>query len=347
METNKDYTTQFKSVIEKIANAEIDKRGITKYVSAIVQSINDDGTINVYIPPNLDVVITGLLNKTGESLNANDSVELCAKNGTINNAWVAIKHKTNNSGSGTLDYDDLINKPMVRIVNNDESSPTIIYDLDVGIYYLNGYVKFSKNDTSATYFNPTIMIVALDEDSKYVQIFEPYGNKLSGYRITESGYVEKTDRGLPPAGTPGQILAKTGMNNYDVGWVDAIQNNQILWGPDYFYMSGNQTINLSQKVSEQKNGIVLMWQAYSDGKPQSYDFNYTFIPKHHTLVFPAGGVTCWLANSSGNTVATKYVYVYDDKIQGNDINALGSTTRTGSGIITNSQNWVLTYVLGV
>lgn len=346
METNKDYTTQFKSVIEKIANAEIDKRGITKYVSAIVQSVNDDGTINVYIPPNLDVVITGLLNKTGESLNANDSVELCAKNGTINNAWVAIKHKTNNSGSSTFDYDDLINKPMVRIVNNDESSPTIIYDLDAGIYYLNGYVKFSKNDTSTTYFNPTIMIVALDEDSKYVQIFEPYGNKLSGYRITESGYVEKTDRGLPPAGTPGQLLAKKSNTNYDTEWVDAIQNNQILWGPDYNYMGANQTINLSQKVSEQKNGIVLMWQAFEDGEPKSWDFNYTFIPKHHTLVFPAGGVDCWLCNSNGNKVATKYIYVYDDKLVGVAFNADDSTKRN-SGITTTNNNWVLTYVIGV
>ena len=126
-----------------------------------------------------------------------------------------------------------------------------------------------------------------------------------------------------------------------------VTNNQILWGPDYYYMVGSNTINLSQKVSEQKTGIVLMWQAYSDGKPQSYDFNYTFIPKHHTLVFPAGGVTCWLSNSSGNIVATKYVYVFDDKIQGNDINGLGSTTRSGSGITFTNNYWVLTYVIGV
>ena len=138
-----------------------------------------------------------------------------------------------------------------------------------------------------------------------------------------------------------------GEGNITVSVSPTVTNNQILWGPDYNYMAGSQTINLSQKVSEQKNGIVLMWQAYVDGKPQSYDFNYTFVPKHHTLVFPAGGVTCWLSNSSGNIIATKYVYVYDDKIQGNAVNGLGSTTRSGSGIITNSTHWVLTYVLGV
>ena len=125
-----------------------------------------------------------------------------------------------------------------------------------------------------------------------------------------------------------------------------VTNNKILWGPDYYYMVGSNTINLSQKVSEQKTGIVLMWQAYVDGKPQSYDLNYTFVPKHHTLVFPGSGVTCWLSNSSGKIVATKYVYVHNDKIVGNNVNDDGATKRA-SGITTTNNYWVLTYVLGV
>lgn len=126
-----------------------------------------------------------------------------------------------------------------------------------------------------------------------------------------------------------------------------INNNQILWGPDYYYMNANHIINLSQKVSEQKNGIVLVWQAYADGESKYYDFNYTFIPKQHVLIHDGAGVTCWLSNSTGNVIATKYVYVYDNQIQGNDVNSTGVTTRNGSGIITNSTHWVLTHVLGV
>lgn len=126
-----------------------------------------------------------------------------------------------------------------------------------------------------------------------------------------------------------------------------INNNQILWGPDYYYMNANNIINLSQKVSEQKNGIVLVWQAYADGESKYYDFNYTFIPKQHVLIHDGAGVTCWLSNSTGNVIATKYVYVYDNQIQGNDVNSTGVTTRNGSGIITNSTHWVLTHVLGV
>lgn len=126
-----------------------------------------------------------------------------------------------------------------------------------------------------------------------------------------------------------------------------INDNQLLWGPDFYFMNANRTINLSQKVSEQKNGIVLVWQAYANNEPKYYDFNYTFIPKQHILIHEGAGVTCWLSNSTGEIIATKYVYVYDDKIQGNAVNETGKTTRSGSGIITNSKNWVLTYVLGV
>ena len=126
-----------------------------------------------------------------------------------------------------------------------------------------------------------------------------------------------------------------------------INDNQLLWGPDYYFMSANYTINLSQKVTDQKNGIVLVWQAFANNEPKYYDFNYTFIPKQHILIHEGAGVTCWLSNSTGEIIATKYVYVYDDKIQGNAVNETGKTTRSGSGIITNSKNCVLTYVLGV
>lgn len=126
-----------------------------------------------------------------------------------------------------------------------------------------------------------------------------------------------------------------------------INNNQILWGPDYFFMHGDQTINLSQKVSEQKNGIVLVWQAYANSEPKFYDFNYTFIPKYHIAIHEGAGITCWLSNSTGDKIATKYVYVYNNQIKGNAVNSKGKTTLSGSGIITCSDNWVLTYVLGV
>lgn len=91
-----NYVPQFKKIIEDIVISELKKQKITTYVSAVVHSVNQDGTINVYLPPNKENVITRLLNKSGENLKENDSVELMTKNGSLTNAWVAIKHGTNN-----------------------------------------------------------------------------------------------------------------------------------------------------------------------------------------------------------------------------------------------------------
>lgn len=125
-----------------------------------------------------------------------------------------------------------------------------------------------------------------------------------------------------------------------------INDNQVLWGPDYYYMSGSNTINLSQKVSEQKNGIVLVWQAYSDGAPQPWDYNFTFIPKWQAITNSSRGVVCFLATSKAGYIGTKYVYVFDDKITGHNENSSGAT-KGNSGITTTNNHWVLTYVIGV
>ena len=200
---------------------------------------------------------------------------------------------------------------------------------------------------------------ALDAYQGYILNTTKQDTLVSGQNI-------KTINGSSVLGS-GNLTIDTGTNNYnnlsnkpsingvvlegnktseDLG-INILTDNQVLWGPNYFYMNASQTISLSQKVSEQKNGIILVWQAYTNGEPQYYDFNYTFVPKHHILIHNGAGVTCWLSNSTGNIVATKYVYVHDNQIEGNAVNDTGNTNRSGSGIITNSKYWVLTYVLGV
>lgn len=243
METDGNYPVQFKNVIEKIIDTELNKRGITKYISALVKGVNDNGTVNVCIPPNLDSIISGLLNKTGETLSEGDSVELCAKNGSVNNSWVAIKHKTNNSGGGVLDYDNLINKPIIRIANNNELSPTIIYNLNEGIYSLSGYTKFFVQDADTTLFKtPTIMIITSNGEEKYAQIFYPNGNRVVSYRIDGAGY-SRTDRGLPSGGTVNQVLVKKSDTDYDTEWADV--NGQVLYDNS---TGTNGTVTLSDSA---------------------------------------------------------------------------------------------------
>ena len=97
-------TKQFKDVIEDITQVKINNQGITKFVSAIVKTVNADGSVSVYIPPDTQKVISNVLNKTGETLNVGDSVELCTKNGKTNNAWVSTKHGTSLGNLGEFSY---------------------------------------------------------------------------------------------------------------------------------------------------------------------------------------------------------------------------------------------------
>ena len=82
----------FKRVIEDIVDARLKNKGITSFVSAIVTGINDDNTVNVKIPPDNNRFVNNVLNKSNETLNVGDSVELCTKNGKLSNCWVAVKH---------------------------------------------------------------------------------------------------------------------------------------------------------------------------------------------------------------------------------------------------------------
>ena len=189
---------------------------------------------------------------------------------------------------------------------------------------LSGSWEGYANDLSNTMSNPTEMLVLNGTNIQKATInYNNLSNKPSINGVVLEGNKTSKDLGI-----------------------DILTDNQVLWGPGYYYMTANHTINLSQKVSEQKNGIVLVWQAYVDGQPQFYDFNYTFVPKHHTLVFPGRGISCFLSNSTGVKIGTKYVYVHDDKIEGNNVNDDGTTNR-GSGITTTNNYWVLTYVIGV
>ena len=94
---------EFKKVIEDIVDARLKNYGLTSFVAAVVTKVNDDGTVNVTIPPDNNRFVNNVLNKSNESLSTGDSVELCTKNGRLSNAWVAIKHGKSVSGGSLED----------------------------------------------------------------------------------------------------------------------------------------------------------------------------------------------------------------------------------------------------
>lgn len=120
---------------------------------------------------------------------------------------------------------------------------------------------------------------------------------------------------------------------------------RVLWDGVY-YMSANQTATLSQKVSEQPTGIVLVFSRYSSGTAQNYHFNHFFVHKAFVAAHPGVG-SQFLMSTDGSlsVVASKYVYIHDDSIAGNANNEESGTAA--SGITYNNAGFVLRYVIGV
>lgn len=130
-------TKEFKSVIEDIVDAKMARKGITKFISAVVKTVHEDGSVDVYLPPDKARTASNVLNKTGETLYEGDSVELCAKNGKLSNAWVSEKHGTN------FNVDKLNNMSPPRLLI-EFSNGYLVEEIDDKDYKINeetGYVE--------------------------------------------------------------------------------------------------------------------------------------------------------------------------------------------------------------
>lgn len=120
---------------------------------------------------------------------------------------------------------------------------------------------------------------------------------------------------------------------------------RVLWSGAY-YMTAGHKISLSQKISKQEKGIVLVFSRISGGTVQDYHFNHFFVSKEFVELH-AGAGSSFIMTTDGNfsVMACKYLYIHDDVISGNDVN---NATGTGASAITyNNAGFVLRYVIGV
>ena len=120
---------------------------------------------------------------------------------------------------------------------------------------------------------------------------------------------------------------------------------KLLWqSVSGLYLSEEHTVNLSEPVQNQLNGIVLHWQAYTPGSGvENYRHNYVFVPKTHAQNNPAEGISMILCDS--DSLAVKYVYVKDTQITGHKYNS--ESNFSCQGMTLDNRIKVLTEVLGV
>ena len=117
-----------------------------------------------------------------------------------------------------------------------------------------------------------------------------------------------------------------------------------------WYMTGSQSVGLSDTIWSQAHGIVLVFSAYNPSSGQTYQFDWHtyFVPKSfYTDRESAEGyvlITTFLTNPTLANVGTKHLRVYNNRITGDDRN---TQSGSGSGISFKNNEWVLRYVYGV
>jgi uncharacterized repeat protein (TIGR02543 family) len=123
-------------------------------------------------------------------------------------------------------------------------------------------------------------------------------------------------------------------------------DQKILWGADLasgMYMTAGHTANLTEAISAQPNGIVLVFSAYESADDTNYGWQCFFVPKQ-LVALSTSGHTFELSRGKHTRKGTKYLYIYDDHITGHADNNL---TGTSNGITYANNKFVLRYVFGV
>lgn len=110
-------------------------------------------------------------------------------------------------------------------------------------------------------------------------------------------------------------------------------------------MNAAQTLTLSQPISEQPSGIVLVFQAYKDAMAQPNDFNTFFIPKRSVMDNGGKGRDFLCTTTRFGYVGLKYIYISDTTLTGHASNI--ETGTAASGITYTNGYFVLTKVYGV
>lgn len=173
-QSNNSDAISIKNVIQDIAQEEIKKFGFPTYKAAIVQKINDDGTVDVYLPPNKENLVTNVLNKCGEILMVNDSVEIATKNGSLTNCWVALKHGTIVQGHAE-EVKQLSGEVVMKVQNGRLSVTELQRDASLG----NAFTIIAED------INLDGMNIVLN-GSRGITITSPYFN------VTSQGYITAT-----------------------------------------------------------------------------------------------------------------------------------------------------------
>lgn len=137
------------------------------------------------------------------------------------------------------------------------------------------------------------------------------------------------------------------INSSDGTFVNGMQiaTNKVLWSGGS-HMNASQYAYLSEAISEQATGIILVFSQYNNSSqlPLNLDWHYYFVPKYVVNAHSGNYHTFNMMSLIYNNVGSKSLYIYDTYLQGI---ANNTATGTNNGITYTNSNYILRYVIGI
>ncbi len=195
-------------------------------------------------------------------------------------------------------------------------------------YYVIPTATISASIVNKPYTDSATASIRVEQtgDGEYKQILQK-STKTSG-TIYERGY------------------DSSGWGAWSVVYVGA-SSQRVLWAGN-FVLTADQTATFREKVSQQPNGVVLIFSRYASSTAQNYAFSCHFIPKmiFNAMNLASVNINLIMGTAGFEYVAGKSFSISDTGITGSDTNSATGTSSI-SGITYNNNMFALRYVIGV
>lgn len=252
----------------------------------------------------------GIANSQGNYLLANVNFTISEVDG-LNDCDYSLEYKLKDENSWTI-----LSSGSIYSLNDSVVSSGAILDTNL---------SYDTRLVIKDYFKEVIALNGVGTSFKLIH-FNKNGKALGFGKVSEKD--EGVEFGIPTYFDRPLIIGS---------------ENKILWeGSDL--MTEDQRAELTEKVTEQQNGIALVFSKITNGAAEDNNFQSFFVSKKFIDNKRGYGNVFVLTTNRFGTLGTKYLYVNDTYITGHTDN---DTSGTSNGITFNNAAFCLRYVIGI